>query len=605
MQFDTNIILIVLIVYLAFMAYLGFFFKNKNSSFNDFITGSSNIPWFVLAMTMLATLANAQQTLGIAGTSYALGLSPMIWYFILVNIFIYPILIRLGSRYRQMNFETIVDLGEARYPNSGRMTVLLAVWQVGWAIISTAICFFGGAVVIQTVFGLNMWVSIGITGAITVLYCIMGGLKGVVFTDTIEWLIILFGTASLVPCVFLKFGSFSAFFSALLGNTGYVAAAGTNLWPGFTDLFSLPTFAGVTPMVLVAMGLAGSLWIPIDLSFMQRMLAAKTPKDGRKAGLGFLLIVTMWAVIMVAMGCYGAQLFPGIKATDTVILLVANTAMPGIGMAIFVSAIAAAVMSTVSSYLNAGAAILTKNIYKRFFKKDASDAQMITFCRWMIPVIAIAALCFAPLVANNGVFGTAITVQMVLCASVSPVILLSTYWKRITEPAAFWGCLVSGIVTFAIVMSAGGGNAVFYGAGLWGIPAIFIGLAVGFIIYIVISYITPYDESKIGPEFRAIFNNTKKTEKTKPTDLIVIGTGIVLLLIAIAVKTSSGTLSAWPPLSGIGGKLVDGFFWADAIGISVFSVVILFRAIKWASDLKKVYKSENDKQASEKSEKAE
>ena len=203
MQYDTTSILIVLGVFLAFMVYLGFYFKKRTSSFSDFITGSNSIPWFVLAMTMLATLANAQQTLGIAGTSYALGISPMIWYFILVNMFIYPILIRLGSRYRQMGFETIVDLGEARYPNSKRMTILLAFWQVAWGVISTAICFFGGALVIHTVFDVSIWVGIAIAGTVTVFYCIMGGLKSVVFTDTIKWLIIQFGTASLVPAVFM------------------------------------------------------------------------------------------------------------------------------------------------------------------------------------------------------------------------------------------------------------------------------------------------------------------------------------------------------------------------------------------------------------------
>lgn len=590
MLFDTTMILIVLGIFLAFMVYLGFYFKARTSSFTDYITGSNNIPWFVLAMTMLATLANAQQTLGIAGTSYALGLSPMIWYFVLVNIFIYPLLVRLGSRFRQLDFATIVDLGEARFPNSGRMTVLLAIWQIAWGIISTAICFFGGALVIQTVFGVSIWVGIAITGTVTVFYCIMGGLKGVVFTDTIEWLIILFGTAALVPTVFAKYGSFSAFFSALLGNTGFTAAANSNLWPGFTDLFTLPTFAGVTPLVLLAMGLAGSLWIPIDLSFMQRMLAAKTPKDGRKAGLGFLVIVTLWACIMVGMGCFGAQLFPGITNTDTVILLVANDVMPGIGMAVFITAIAAAVMSTVSSYLNAGAAIITKNIYKRFIKKDATDAQMIKNARLMTPALAVAALLFAPLVQNSGVFGTAITAQMVLCASVTPVILLSTYWKRITEPAAFWGCLISGIVTLAIVLGAGGGNAVFYGAGFWGIPAIFIGLIVGFIIYIGISFLTPYDENKIGPRFVEIFNSKRKVEKVKPTDLYVIGSVIVLLIIAIVAKSNSGVLTAWPPLTGFGGTLVDIFFWAVAIGISIISVYILIRTIKWAKGLQKAEK---------------
>ncbi|MBN1837583.1 MAG: hypothetical protein JW820_17130 [Spirochaetales bacterium] len=226
MEFNSSLVLIVLGVYLAFMLYLGFFFKNRVSSFADFILGNRGIPWFVIAMTMLATLANAQQTLGIAGVSYSLGVSPMIWFFILVNIFIYPLLVRLGSRYRHLNFDTIVDLAEARYLGSGRNTILLAIWQIAWGIVSTAICFFGGALVIETVFGVSMWLAILIVGVITVFYCMMGGLNGVVFTDTIQWLIIIFGTAFLVPSVFAKFGSFSELFRAVLGNSGFAPVEG-------------------------------------------------------------------------------------------------------------------------------------------------------------------------------------------------------------------------------------------------------------------------------------------------------------------------------------------------------------------------------------------
>ena len=112
MVFNSTLVLIVLAVYLAFMLYLGFYFKKRTNTFGEFILGNRGIPWFVIAMTMLATLANAQQTLGIAGTSYALGLSPMIWFFLLVNIFIYPLLVRLGSRYRHLQFDTIVDLAQ-------------------------------------------------------------------------------------------------------------------------------------------------------------------------------------------------------------------------------------------------------------------------------------------------------------------------------------------------------------------------------------------------------------------------------------------------------------------------------------------------------------
>ena len=580
------LILVILVIYLLFMLFLGFYFKSRVNTFSDFILGARGLPWFVIAMTMLATLANAQQTLGIAGTSYNTGLSAMIWFFLLVNVFIYPILIRLGSRYRYLNFSTIVDLGEARFPNSARMTILLSVWQVAWGIVSTAICIFGGALVIETIFDVPMEVATVIVAVITVAYCVMGGLNGVVFTDLIQWLIIIAGTAFLVPAVFIKYGSFTGFISNLLGTTGMEPVAGTTLWAGFTDLFTLAP--GVTVLGLIAMGIAGSLWIPIDLGFMQRMLAAKTLKDGRKACMGFVVIVTLWASIMVIMGLYAQALFPGVLNTDTVIILMADAALPALGTAIFVTAIAAAVMSTVSTYLNAASAILTKNIYKRFIRKDADDRQMIRVARICVVLVAVAAMAFAPMIRGGGVFATAITAQMVMCASLTPLILLATYWRRMSEKAAFWGCIVSGVVTLGLIINAGGGSAVFNGAGIGGIPAVFIGLAISLVIYIGISLATPYDRSKVGPDFLALFESKEKADKTSNKDILVIGIGVAVVLIAILVrKFGGGAPTSWPPLGGFGAVLTNGFFLLAGVAILIICIYILIRSVKWVRSLKK------------------
>lgn len=580
------LILVILVIYLLFMLFLGFYFKSRVNTFSDFILGARGLPWFVIAMTMLATLANAQQTLGIAGTSYNTGLSAMIWFFLLVNVFIYPILIRLGSRYRYLNFSTIVDLGEARFPNSARMTILLSVWQVAWGIVSTAICIFGGALVIETIFDVPMEVATVIVAVITVVYCVMGGLNGVVFTDLIQWLIIIAGTAFLVPAVFIKYGSFTGFFSNLLGTTGMEPVAGTTLWAGFTDLFTLAP--GVTVLGLIAMGIAGSLWIPIDLGFMQRMLAAKTLKDGRKACMGFVVIVTLWASIMVIMGLYAQALFPGVLNTDTVIILMADAALPALGTAIFVTAIAAAVMSTVSTYLNAASAILTKNIYKRFLRKDADDKQMIRVARICVVLVAVAAMAFAPMIRGGGVFATAITAQMVMCASLTPLILLATYWRRMSEKAAFWGCIVSGVVTLGLIINAGGGSAVFNGAGIGGIPAVFIGLAISLVIYVGFSLATPYDRDKVGPDFLALFESKEKADKTSNKDILVIGIGVAVVLIAILVrKFGGGAPTSWPPLGGFGAVLTNGFFLLAGVAILIICIYILIRSVKWVRSLKK------------------
>ncbi|MDR1764765.1 MAG: sodium:solute symporter family protein [Lachnospiraceae bacterium] len=581
-------VLVVMALYLVLMLCLGFFFKSKVKTFDDFILGGQNLPWFVISMTMLATLANAQQTLGIAGNTYLFGFSVMIWFFLFVNMFIYPIIVRLGTRYRALNFSTIVDLAEERFKGSARLTVLLSIWQVAWALFSTGICLFGGAVLIQTVFGVSMWAALLIVAVVTVFYCIMGGLNAVVFTDLVQWLIIVVGTAILIPAMYAKYGSFSQYFSSLLGPDGMAPVAGAQLWPGFTDLFTVPM-----PMIaLFAMGIAGSLWIPIDLGFMQRMLAAKNTRHGRLAALMFLVIVTIWATLMVAMGLYARQLFPDIQNTDTAIILVAQAALPSIGVALFVTAIAAAVMSTVSTYLNAGAAILAKNIYKRFVKPQASDGELIRVAQVCVALIAVGALAFAPMVANGGVFATAVTIQMVICASLTPMIIMATLWKRMSERASFWGSIVSGVLMLAIVMKAGGGSAVFTGAGIGPVPAIFIGLAVSIVIYVAGSLATPYDPSKVGQKFLDLFDGKVELEKVKNTDLIVIGVCVVLMAIFTFAKGAEKVRTAFPPLAGIGGFLTDAYFVLAALAVFVICVVVLVKSIGWVKELNASKKDE-------------
>lgn len=585
---ENVVIIVVMAVYLLFMLWIGFFFKSRVKGLDDFILGGRGLPWFVITMTLLATLANAQQVLGIAGFSYQSGLSFMIWFFITVNIFIYPLMKRLGIRYRGMSFSTIVDLAEERFPGSSRMTVLMSVFQVMWAVFSTGICFFGGAITIQAIFKINWLLAIAVTGVITVAYCMMGGLNAVVFTDVIQWLIIVLGTAAFVPIVFLKHGSFTAFFSNLLGPAGMAANEGAGLWPGFTDLFTLAPGGFITVTGILAMGIAGSLWIPVDLGFMQRMLAAKNVSHARRSSLFFIVIITVWATIMVALGLYGKVIFPKVQVADTVVILLAREAMPAFGAALFITAVTAAVMSTVSTYLNAGAAILAKNIWQRFLRPNQGDRHYLVVARVSTLLIAVAAMAFAPMVKTGGVFVTALTIQMVICSSLAPMVVLSTYWKRMSERAAFWGTLVSGIVTTCLTIRVGGGGAAFAGAGLWGIPVVVLGLIVSVVIFLFLSLIEPYNPQRIGPQFRRLFEGGRDELRTSPTDLIVVGAVVAVVLVVLLLRAVlKGPFAAFPPLGGPLAWLTDGYFLLAAVGVTALCVVILALSFGWIRGMRR------------------
>lgn len=322
----------------------------------------------------------------------------------------------------------------------------MTFWQVLWGVFSIGICLFGGALLVESVFGVLWQLALFIVLTVSLAYTIMGGLRAVVITDVAQWVVITLGTALFVPLVFARHGTFTTFFSNLLGARGFSPGTGVGLWPGFTDIFTLPP-GMLWP--LIGFGIAGSLWIPIDLGFMQRMLAAKNPNEGQKGSLMFLVTITLWATLMLALGGYGRGLFPGLDNPDTVIIHLARDSMPLLGAALFVTAVARAVMSTVDTYLSAAAAILTQNVYRRFFRSAAGDAHYIAVSRAFIVVVALLALLVAPMVSISGIFLTALAIQMIICVSLAPMMLLATFWRRLSEPVAFWGNLVSAVATLA------------------------------------------------------------------------------------------------------------------------------------------------------------
>jgi len=244
-------------------------------------------------------------------------------------------------------------------------------------------------------------------------------------------------------------------------------------------------------------------------------------------------------------------------------------------------------MSTVSTYLNAGSAILVKNIYRRFIVRHKSDSHYLLMARIFTVVIVLAAMAFAPMVNSGGVFVTALTIQMVICSSLAPMVILSTYWKRMTERAAFWGTLVSGVVTTVVTIRVGGGGAAFAGAGLWGIPVVFLGLIISVVLFVIFSLAERYEEDKVGPQFRAVFAGEQKEQRVGNADLIVVGCIIALVLVILLVrKLVGGPFSAFPPLSGAFAWLTNGYFLAAALGVTVLCVIILIRAFSWIREIR-------------------
>ncbi len=583
MNAENWVIFITLVSYLLFMLWIGYRVSRRIRGIDSYILAGRNLPWFVLGLTFLATIANTNQVLGQPGFAYQNGISYLFWTNAAALTIGAILLPRIGTRLRGMNLSTIVDLAQKRFPGSKRVHYLVLVWQAAWAVFLTALSLFGAALLIEVVTGLSWQANILIIAFVTIAYTVLGGLRAVVITDSVQWLVIIFAIAIFIPLIFFRHGPFSSFFANYLGPSGLSttgAAEGTNLFAGFTDIFTLPPELSYVPS-LIAFILAVSLWVPIDLGFVQRMLAARDAYQGRKGAYTYLGLQFLVLLLLVTLGMYGAVLAQNIDNPDEVIVVLARDTLPLFGAALFVSAVAAAAMSTMSTYLNAGSSIIVRNLIMDL-KPDLSDERRLMLSRVFTAVFCLVAISFAPFISNAGIVAAAVAIQMVLVAALSPLILLAVFWKRLTERGAFWGCTVATVVTFVLMFVEGGPTAAFSSPGPLGIPVLFWGAAAGGIFFVGASLLEPYRPESTSPEFQEIFEG--RTPKVPNTDLKVMGALWLVLILLAAYKLTIGSETAFPPIgSGLVGILTDTFYVAVAVfvfGVSCYMVVRLYVYIR-------------------------
>ncbi len=583
MDAENWVILLTLVSYLVFMLWIGYRVSRRIRGIDSYILAGRNLPWFVLALTFLATIANTNQVMGQPGFAYENGLSYLFWTNTAALTIGAILLPRIGTRLRGLNLSTITDLAHVRFPGSRRVHYLVLGWQVAWGIFVTALSLFGASLLIEVVTGLNWQLNILIIAAVTIGYTVLGGLRAVVITDSVQWMIIIFATAIFIPLIFFRAGPFSSFFAEYLGPSGFStteAAEGTNLFAGFTDIFTLPPELAYVPS-LIAFVLAVSLWVPIDLGFVQRMLAARTADQGRKGAYAYLGLQVFVLLLLVTLGMYGGALVQGLENPDEVIIVLARDTLPLFGAALFVSAVAAAAMSTMSTYLNAGSSVIVKGLVMEI-KPDISEGQRLLLTRVFTAVFCLIAVSFAPFISNQGIVAAAVAIQMILVAALSPLILLAVFWRRLTERGAFWGCLVASIVTFALMMYEGGPGVAFASPGPLGVPVLFWGAAAGAVFFVGASLLQPYRPESMTPEFRRVFEGD--TPRIPNTDIKVMGALWLFLALLAVYKNTLGAGTAFPPLGdGVGGFLTDAFYVTVAVfvfGVSVYMVVRLFGYIR-------------------------
>ncbi len=473
---------VVFVAYLAILIFLGFFLSRskdgKEKDSKDYFLAGNTLTWWAVGASLIAANISAEQFIGMSGTAFASGIAIAAYELmaaatlLVVGKFLLPVMI-------EKKIFTIPQFLRDRY-NPGTGLAFSIFWLFLYVFINLTSVAWLGALAIKQILGLpkitgmflgmevdmTLLVIILVLYLIAGIYSIYGGLSSVAWTDVMQ-------------VTFLVGGGLITAYAALvviakdLGLEGGALAALGEVYQKLKSIpgdshFNLVVNQAKTPDAYFDIpGIAvivGALWLTnlgywgFNQYIIQKGLAAKSLSEAKKGMVfaAFLKILIPFIVCIPGVCAFYimkeqpelfAKLAGSIERSDDAYPFLIRNFTPVFVKGLSFAALSAAVISSLASMFNSTSTIFTMDIYKQYFKKDASEKRLVNVGR----ITSVCALIIA-LIAVYPIMGGADQAFQIIqeySGFVYPGVVvifgLGLLWKRASGPAA----VVTAIGTFA------------------------------------------------------------------------------------------------------------------------------------------------------------
>ncbi|KMY46290.1 proline:sodium symporter PutP [Bacillus sp. FJAT-27916] len=425
---------------MVLMLGIGYFAFRRTSNLTDYMLGGRNLGPAVTALSAGASDMSGWLLMGLPGAMYVSGLSAS-WIAIGLTIGAWANWLYVAPRlrvYTQLANDSITIPGylENRFSDTSKMLRLISglVIMIFFTFYVSSGMVSGG-VLFQSTFGLSYHTGLIIVSLVVIAYTLFGGFLAVSWTDFVQGLI-MFIALILVPIVTL----------IEVGGMGETIETVESINPALMDIFKGTTMLGLLSSVAWGLGYFGQPHIIVRFMAIQ---SVKEIKKARRIGMGWMIFSIIGAMLTGLIGiAYFAKNGPKLSNPETVFIMLGEILFHPIITGFLISAILAAIMSTISSQLLVTSSSLTEDIYKTFVRRSATDQELVFFGRLSVLLVAVVAL-FLSWEKNATILNLVGYAWAGFGSSFGPLILLSLFWKRMTK----WGAL-AGILGGAITVIA-------------------------------------------------------------------------------------------------------------------------------------------------------
>ncbi|MGB3543910.1 sodium:solute symporter [Rubrivirga sp.] len=431
----TTLDISAVVIYALVIFGIGIYFSRQTEDGEDYFLAGRSLSWGLIGISLLASNLSSSSMIGMAGEAYGgIGLAVFNYEWMAAMVLVVFVLFFLPS-YIRTGIYTMPEFLERRF--DGRSRVYFSAVSIFLSVVvDTAAALFAGALVVELVYpDFPMWGTMAILALIAGAYTIAGGLKAVVYTDAIQGTLLLIGAGAVSVMAWNAIGGWDAV-TAITPPEQLSLVQSYDLDPNLpwyqeTGMTGLGLFTGVF--------LLGFYFWTTNQFMVQRVLGAKNLDHGRWGALFGGLLKLPILFLMVMPGTFARVLYPNIERADQVFPTLLFDLLPGGFRALVLTAMLAAIMSSVDSTLNAASTLVTMDFFKRK-NPSISPKALVRIGRIVTFACMVFAIAWSPVIIG---FDTLWSYLQTTLAYVAPpalaLFILGVLWKRANGTGAIMG----------------------------------------------------------------------------------------------------------------------------------------------------------------------
>lgn len=474
-------------LYVVFCIWLGWFVSRKQKTGEDFLLGGRGLPLFLVLGTTVATMVGTGSSMGAVGFGYSNGWAGALYGVggaigILLLAFIF-------APVRKLKFMTMSE--ELSYYVGGNklvkniVGVLIFIASIGWL----GAHILGGGLYLAWIADIDLNTAKILIAVAFAIYVVIGGYTAVVWTDTIQALILFFGFILMAVFAVDHIGGLENLYNGIDPDAiSFLAVDKLGLFPAISLAFVVAVGVLATP------------------SYRQRIYSGKDVSTVKKSFIISGGLYLLFSIVPAIIGMAAHVINPDLENSNFAFPFLAATVLPaGIALIVLIAGLSAT-MSSASSDAIAGVSILLCDVWSMVTGKVPPKDKAVQYSRFALIAVIGIALLFA--LTSNDIISYITKMIATVMSGMCVVGLLGKFWKRYNWQGALATLLCASVGSISVMLHADWNT-------YWGnpsIPSVIAALIGGVIVTLLTPANTVSDEEAL-----AIINEQRRAMESDST----------------------------------------------------------------------------------------